>query len=53
MTDKFWIIVPYDDMDIRYDSRQEAEKAIINLGGDGYILKTVAYCTRPEIQDIR
>ena len=51
--DKFWILLPFDDKDVRYKSRKEAQEALISFGDGGYILKSVAYVGKPEIRDIR
>jgi hypothetical protein len=51
--DKFWITILDSDKDIRYYSRKEAEDVLTAHGGEGYILKAVAYVDKPQIIDIR
>ena len=51
--DKFWLNIPFDDKDIRYTNRRDAQQALIGMGEGGYIMKSVAYVTKPQIRDIK
>lgn len=51
--DKYWMIIPDTDTDVRYATRREAQQALWGFGGEGHILKAVAYVPRCEVIEIR